>query len=118
MTRRNLLIVALFVGLLIAGGLTGAGIRLLLGGLNGQRAQLHQCALATQQAHPNEDVKSTLTHLQAEVPGCMDEAGYEKALDNSNCSAAVWQGDVYCYVPKSFSGKLLFRIESLAGKTT
>ncbi len=42
----------------------------------------------------------------------MDTAGYEKALGNENCGPAPWQGDVFCYLPKSFLGKLVYRMET------
>jgi hypothetical protein len=42
----------------------------------------------------------------------MDAAGYEQALGNENCGPAMWQGDVFCYVPKSFLGKLVYRVEA------
>jgi hypothetical protein len=83
-----------------------------IGGLGRQHAQLEQCILASRQAHPNETARSTLTHLEADVPNCMDAAGYEKALGNENCGAARWQGDVFCYMPKSFLGKLVYRLET------
>jgi len=82
-------------------------------GLNNQRAQLHQCVLASQHDHPSEDTRSLLTHLQAELPECMEAADYVKALDNDNCGLALWQGDLYCYLPKSFVGKLLYKIGTL-----
>lgn len=114
--RRNLFKAALLVGLFIAGGLFGIGARLWIGGLNAQRAQLDRCILASQQSHPNEDARSMMAHLDAEVPECMAGAGYEKALDNNNCNLAVWQGDVYCYLPKSLVGKLIYKIETFSDK--
>lgn len=115
MNRRNLFTIAVVAGFVIAGALFGIGARILIGGLGEQRGQLHRCIVTSHQAHPNEDARSTTVHLQAEVPECMAAAGYEKALDNNPCSLAVWQGDVYCYVPKSLAGKLLFKIRILAG---
>ena len=114
--HRTLSSVALLAGLLIAGGLCGAGIQWGIGGLGRQHAQLEQCILASRHAHPNEAARSTLTRLEAEVPNCMDAAGYEKALGNENCAPATWQGDVFCYVPKSFLGKLVYRIETSVQK--
>jgi hypothetical protein len=43
----------------------------------------------------------------------MEAADYVKALDNDNCGLALWQGDLYCYLPKSFVGKLLYKIGTL-----
>jgi len=113
--RRTLASVALIAGLFIAGGLCGVGIHRWIGGLGRQHAQLEQCILTSKRSHPNEAARSTLTHLQAEVPICMDAGGYERALGDENCSDAMWQGDVFCYLPKSFLGKLVHRIEK--GKT-
>jgi hypothetical protein len=114
--RRSLASVALLVGLLAAGALCGAGIYRWVGGLGRQHAQLEQCVLASRHAHPSEAARSQLTRLEAEVPRCMNAAGYEKALGNENCPPALWQGDVFCYVPKSFLGKLVYRIETSAQK--
>jgi len=114
--HRTLSSVALLAGFLIAGALCGAGIQRWIGGLGRQHAQLEQCILASRHAHPNEAARSTLTRLEAEVPNCMDAAGYEKAFGNENCGPAMWQGDVFCYVPKSFLGKLVYRIETSAQK--
>jgi hypothetical protein len=110
-TRRALVNVAFLGGLLIAGALCGAGLH-RIGGLGRQHVQLEQCILGSRHSHPNEAARSALTHLEAEVPSCMDAAGYEKALGNENCGPAMWQGDVFCYVPKSFLGKLVHRIEA------
>jgi hypothetical protein len=41
----------------------------------------------------------------------MNSAGYERALDNKSCAPKFWQGDVFCYLPKSSLGKLIYRIE-------
>jgi hypothetical protein len=114
--RRALPSVALLVGLLIAGAFCGAGIHRWIGGLGRQRAQLEQCILASRHAHPNEAAQSALTRLEAEVPICMDAAGYEKLLAKENCGQAMWQGDVFCYAPKSFLGKLVQRVDTSAQK--
>jgi hypothetical protein len=111
--RRHLLKVAVIVGCVIAGGAVAVGARWRVNSLNGQRAQLHQCVLSSQQAHPNEKAVSMLAHLEAEVPDCMDLAGYAAALDNKDCGRELWQGNVYCYVPKSRVGRWLFKIETL-----
>jgi hypothetical protein len=112
MGRQALLNVALIAGLLIAGGLCGVVARTWIGGLKKQHAQLERCALDSKHSNPNQDARSTLARLEVEVPVCMSEAGYEKALNNGSCGRALWQGDVFCYVPKSFLGKLIFRIET------
>jgi len=104
--------VALIAGLFILGGLCGLGARTWLGGLKDQHAQLERCILTSKHSHPNEDARSTLAHLDVEVPACMNVAGYEKALNNKDCGRALWQGDVFCYLPKSSLGKLIYRIES------
>lgn len=115
--RRKLFRVALIADIVIVGCILVIGARIWqVGGLNGQRAQLHQCVLATQQSHPNEDARSRMAHLDAEVPECMERAGYEKALDNNDCVLSVWQGDVYCYLPKSAVGKLIYKIETFVGR--
>ena len=93
--------------------LVGIAARWWVAGLNGQRAQLHQCVVASQRAHQNENAASKVAHLKAEVPDCMEAAGYAKALANSDCGRALWQGDVYCYVPKSRVGRFLFKIETV-----
>jgi hypothetical protein len=111
--RRNLLKVGVIAGCVVAGLLAGTLARWWVGGLNGQRAQLHECVVAAQRTHPSEDAGKMLGSLQAEVPDCMDTAGYAKALDNSNCGRALWQGDVYCYEPKSRFGRLLFKIANV-----
>jgi hypothetical protein len=41
----------------------------------------------------------------------MNGAGYEQALDSKSCGLKLWQGDVFCYAPKSFFGKLVYRIQ-------
>ena len=102
--------VALIAGLFIAGGLCGVGV--WIGGVKQQYVQLEQCVLASRHSHQHEDARSVLAHLEAEVPMCMDGAGYERAISNENCSAALWQGNVFCYLPKSFLGKLVYRIET------
>jgi hypothetical protein len=112
MGRQALLNVALIAGLLIAGGLCGVGARTWIGGLKKQHAQLERCVLDSKRSHPNEDARSALARLEAEVPACMSGAGYEKALNSGSCGRALWQGDVFCYLPKSFPGKLIFRIET------
>jgi hypothetical protein len=112
MSRQTLFNAALIAGLFILGGLCGLGVRTWIGGLGVQHAQLERCILASKHAHAREDARSTLAHLDVEVPACMNAAGYEDALDNKSCSPASWQGDVFCYVPKSHLGKLIYRIES------
>jgi hypothetical protein len=114
--RRTLPSVALLAGLLIAGALCGAGIYRWVGGLGRQHAQLEQCILASRHAHPNEAAQSTLTRLEAEVPNCMEAAGYQRAIGDENCGTTIWQGDVFCYMPKSSLGKLVYRIETSAQK--
>jgi hypothetical protein len=114
--RRALSTVALFAGILIGGALCGAGMQRWIGGLGRQHVQLEQCILASRHAHPNEGARSTLTRLEADIPNCMNAAGYEEALGNENCGAAMWQGDVFCYMPKSFLGKLVYRLETSAQK--
>jgi|HubBroStandDraft_1064217.scaffolds.fasta_scaffold607462_2 hypothetical protein len=111
-TRQTLFNVALIAGLFIVGGLCGLGVRTWIGGLRVQYAQLERCILASKHSHPGEDARSTLEHLHVEVPACMNGAGYEKALDNQSCAPAFWQGDVFCYLPKSYLGKLIYRIET------
>jgi hypothetical protein len=108
--RRYLFAVAVIVGCIVVGGVAGTAVRWWVAGLNGQRAHLHECVVTSQQMHPNENAASMLAHFQAEVPSCMATAGYIQALDNKNCSPQLWQGDVYCYEPKSAVGKLLFKI--------
>lgn len=108
--RRNLFKTALIAGLFVGSGLVLVAIGLRTWGLNEQRAQLHRCVLTSQQSHANDDARTKLAHLDAEIPECMAGAGYEKALDNDNCSLAVWQGDVFCYLPKSAVGKLIYKI--------
>ena len=110
--RRYLIGIAAIVGCIVAGGLAGTGLRLWSAGLNGQRAQLHECVVASQHAHPNEDAGKMLAHFQAEVPDCMNAAGYATALDNRDCDRTLWQGNVYCYMPKSRIGRWLFKLAS------
>jgi uncharacterized NAD(P)/FAD-binding protein YdhS len=110
--RRYLTGIAIIAGCIVAGGLAGTGARWWVAGLNGQRAQLHECVVATQHAHPNEDAGKTLADLEAEVPDCMKAAGYAEALQNKDCSPQLWQGNVYCYMPESRIGRWLFKIAS------
>jgi hypothetical protein len=116
--RRHLSKLALLAGLAVIGGLFGIGTRIWIGGLNGQHPQLEKCIRASQLSLPNEDTSSTMAHLVAQVPECMEEAGYEKALDNTNCGPVLWQGNVYCYLPKSFVGKLIYKIVTYSGGHT
>jgi len=116
MTRQTFLNVALIAVLLVIGGLCGVGARMWIGGLKQQHAQLERCILESKHFHPHEDARSTLAHLDVEVPTCMNGAGYEKALDNKGCGPALWQGDVFCYLPKSSLGKLIYRIETSSEK--
>jgi hypothetical protein len=118
MTRPPLFNVALIVGLSILGGLCGLGARTWIGGLRQQHAQLERCILTSKHSHAHEDARSTLTLLDVEVPACMNAAGYEEALDNTSCGPAVWQGDVFCYLPKSYLGKLIYRIETASYRKT
>jgi len=112
MTRRTFLNIALIAGLFILGGLSGLGVRAWIGGLGVRHARLERCILTSKHSHAGEDARSTLAHLDVEVPACMNAAGYEKALDDQSCSPASWQGDVFCYAPKSYLGKLTYRIEA------
>jgi hypothetical protein len=112
MKRQTLFNAALIAGLLILGGLCGLGARMWIGGLGVQHAQLERCILASKQAHSHEDARSTLAHLDVEVPACMNGAGYERALNNKSCASAFWQGDVFCYLPKSYLGRLVYRIDA------
>jgi hypothetical protein len=112
MSRQTLFNIALIAGLFILGGLCGLGARKWIGGLGVQHGQLERCMLNSKHSHPNEDARSTLAHLDVEVPACMNAAGYERALDNKSCSPTFWQGDVFCYVPRSYLGKLINRIET------
>jgi len=48
----------------------------------------------------------------------MEAAGYVKALDNDNCGLALWQGDVYCYLPKRFAGKPFYKMGTLESRIT
>ena len=116
MRRELFRAVVIAAGLFIVGGLFGLGARTW--GLDEQRAQLHRCILTSQQSHPSDDARTKLAHLDVEVPECMAGAGYEKALNNDNCSLAVWQGDVYCYLPKSLVGKLMYRIATISSGNT
>jgi hypothetical protein len=109
--KRAFLTVALIAGLFVSGGLCGLAVR-RIGGLDQQRAQLNRCALASRQAHPNERPRDALARLIAEVPACMNAAGYEQAVDNTSCGRVAWQGDVFCYVPKSYLGKLIYRLDA------
>ena len=83
-----------------------------IGGLDQQRAQLNRCVLASRQAHPNERPRDALARLMVEVPACMNVAGYEQVVTNMSCSRTAWQGDVFCYVPKSYLGKLIYRLDA------
>jgi hypothetical protein len=112
MTRQAFINVALIAGLFALGGLCGLGARRWIGGVGVQHVQLERCILTSKHSHPNEDARSTLAHLDVEVPACMNAAGYEKALGNQSCAPAFWQGDVFCYLPKSYLGKLIYRLEA------
>jgi hypothetical protein len=103
---------ALIAGLFAAGGLCGVGARLWMGGLKAQHAQLERCLLASKHSSLDKDAQSTLARLEVEVPACMNGAGYEKALDNESCEPAMWQGDVFCYLPKSSLGRLIYRMDA------
>jgi hypothetical protein len=116
MKRQSLFNAALIAGLFILGGLCGLGARMWIGGLSVQHARLERCILASKQAHSREDARSTLTHLDVEVPACMNGAGYEKALNNKSCASAFWQGDVFCYLPKSYLGRLVYRIDAASDR--
>ncbi len=117
--RRRLFIDAAVLSvLLIAGALCGTAAHLWIGGLRAQHVQLERCIATTRQSHSNEDARSTLARLDADVPECMHAAGYESALDNRGCSPAFWQGDVFCYLPKSSLGKLIYRIEAASADKT
>jgi hypothetical protein len=116
MTRQTFFIVALIAGLFILGGLCGLGVRTWIGGLRVQHAQLERCILTSKHSHPGEDARATLAHLDVEVPACMNGAGYVKALNNKSCAPAVWQGDVFCYLPKSYLGKLIYRLEAASDR--
>src|SRR5271165_3197999 len=116
MTRIAFSNVALIAGLFILGGLCGLGARAWIGGLGVQHAQLERCILSSKHSHPSEDARSTLAHLDVEVPACMNAAGYEKSLDNQNCASEYWQGDVFCYLPKSYLGKFIYRLEAASGR--
>jgi hypothetical protein len=109
--KRPLLTVALIAGLFVSGGLCGLAAR-KIGGLDQQRAQLNRCVLASKQAHPNERPRDALARLIVEVPACMNAAGYEQVVNNMGCSRVAWQGDVFCYMPKSYLGKLIYRLDA------
>jgi hypothetical protein len=111
MRRQTVFTVAFIAGLFLLGGLCGLGARAWIGGLRVQHARLQRCILASRHSHASEDARSTLAHLEVEVPACMDAAGYERALDDQSCSPASWQGDVFCYVPKSYLGRLIYRTQ-------
>jgi hypothetical protein len=110
LVKRALLTVALIAVLFVSGGLCGLAAR-RIGGLDQQRAQLNRCVLASRQAHPNEPPRDALARLIVEVPACMNAAGYEQVVNNMSCSRMAWQGDVFCYVPKSYLGKLIYRLD-------
>lgn len=117
--RRRLCIdAAVLTVLLIAGVLCGTAAHSWIGGLRAQHVQLERCIATTRQSHSNEDARSTLAHLDTDVPACMHAAGYESALNNHGCSLAFWQGDVFCYLPKSSLGKLIYRIEAASADKT
>jgi hypothetical protein len=116
MRRQTFFNAAFIGGLFILGGLCGLGARAWIGGLGVQHAQLERCILTSKHSHPSEDARSTLAHLDVEVPACMNAAGYEKALGNQNCAPEYWQGDVFCYLPKSYLGKLIYRLEAASGR--
>jgi hypothetical protein len=109
--KRPLLTVALIAGLFVSGGLCGLAAR-KIGGLDQQRAQLNRCVLASKQAHPNARPRDALPRLIVEVPACMNAAGYERVVNNMSCNRVAWQGDVFCYVPKSYLGKLIYRLDA------
>jgi hypothetical protein len=117
MTRQTLFNVALIAGLFILGGLCGLGLRTWIGGLGVQNARLQACILTSKRSHPSEAARSTLAHLDVEVPTCMNAAGYVKALDNKSCAPAFWQGDVFCYLPKGHLGRLIYRLEAASSHT-
>ena len=54
-------------------------------------------------------------HSPDEMPPEL-RALYEKALGNQNCAPEYWQGDVFCYLPKSYLGKLIYRLEAASGR--
>ncbi len=112
MTRQTYLNVAIIAGLFLAGGLCGIAARLWIGGLKAQHAQLESCVLASKHADPDRDARATLARLDVEVPACMNGAGSEEARNNDGCEPAMWQGNVFCYMPKSSLGRLLYRIET------
>jgi len=116
MTRRTFFNATLIAGLFILGGLCGLGARSWIGGLGVQHVQLERCIVTSKRSHPSEDARSMLAHLDVEVPACMNAAGYQQALDNQNCAPEYWQGDVFCYLPKSRLGKLIYRLEAASGR--
>ena len=63
MTRQIFFNVALMVGLGILGGLCGLGVRMWIGGLKVQRAQLERCILNSKHSHSKEDARSTLAQV-------------------------------------------------------
>jgi hypothetical protein len=110
--RRLFVHAAIIAASLIAGGLCGIGARGWIGGLRGQQVQLERCIQTSRQSHSGDDARSMLTRLDADVPACMNAAGYEEALNEPRCSPAFWQGDVFCYVPRSSVGKLIYRLDA------
>ena len=113
MTRPSLVTAVLIAGLVIGGGLSGLAARhWSIGGFKRQQAQLERCILTSRQLHVDQDTRSKVAYLDAEVPACMNSAGYEPALRNGGCSPALWQGDVFCYLPKSPLRRLIYRIGS------
>jgi hypothetical protein len=113
MRRPTLLNSAFIAGLFVVGGLCGAALHTWIGGLGVVHAQLERCILTSKHSHPGEDARASLAHLDVDVPACMDGTGYERALDNRGCGPASWQGDVFCYLPKSHLGKLIYRLAEL-----
>ena len=114
--RRLLIDAAILAVLLVAGGLCGIGARLWIGGLKAQRVQLERCVRTSRQPHADEDAPSALRRLDADVPACMSAAGYERELDDRHCSPAFWQGNVFCYRPKSSFGRLIYRLEAASAE--
>ena len=80
------------------------------GNFNPQRSQLGQCFVASQQSHGNTDPRSMMSYYETEIPECMENAGYEKALSNESCSQDLWVGDSHCYSPKSAIKRLLYKM--------
>jgi len=114
MRRQTAHAIALILGLFVLGGLCGLAAR-RLGGLSAQQGQLERCVLTSKQSHPSPDARAALAQLDVEVPACMNAAGYETALNNRNCGAELWQGDVFCYVPRSYVGRLINRLQPETG---